>query len=126
MNQIPIFNKKADYSPEQLVAVQQLGEQLLFCEQGQTRTLEETRIMVAARRLKLEDNFKIVVDKAPKAVKERTAKKLTKKNFIALLTNLENGLAIGEEEMMDFKHSLPFWDTEGSIDLVGLGVGDDA
>jgi len=125
MNQIPIFNNKADYSPEQLVTVQQLGEQLLFCEQGQTRALEETRIMVAARRLKLEDNFKIVVDKAPKVVKERTAKKLTKKNFIALLTNLENGLTIGEEEMMDFKHSLQFWDKEGSIDLVGLGVGDD-
>jgi len=126
MNQIPIFNNKADYSPEQLVTVQQLGEQLLFCEQGQTRTLEETRIMVAARRLKLEDNFKIVVDKAPKAVKERTAKKLTKKNFLIILATLENNIEVGEEEMMDFKHSLQFWDKEGSIDLVGLGVGDDA
>jgi hypothetical protein len=122
MNQIPIFNNKADYSPEQLVTVQQLGDQLLICEQGEQRTIEENRIMVAARRLKLEDNFKIVVDKPPKTVKERTAKKLTKKNFLIIAANLENEVPISEEDMMDFKHSLQFWDKDNQLDLTLLGV----
>ena len=110
MNQIPIFNKKSDYSPEQLVTVQQLGEQLLVCEQGQQRTLEEVRIMVAARRLKLEDNFKIVVDKPPKAVKERTAKKLTKKNFLLIMNKIEDGVEITDDEKMDYEHSKQYWE----------------
>jgi hypothetical protein len=122
MNQIAIFNNKADYSPEQLVTVQQLGDQLLICEQGEQRTIEENRVMVAARRLRLEDNFKIVVDKPPKAVKERTAKKLTKKNFLIIAANLENEIPVSEEDMMDFKHSLQFWDKDNQLDLLLLGV----
>ena len=115
-----IFNNRADYPPEQLIALQQIGESLLICEQGQTRTLEETRIMVAARRIKLEENFKIVVDKAPKVTKERQAKKLTKKAFLLILVKLEDKLEVSEEEAMDFKHSAQFWDKEGLLDFIEL------
>jgi hypothetical protein len=122
MNQIPIFNNKADYSPEQLVTIQQLGTQLMVCEQGQVRDLEETRIMVAARRLQLEDNFRIVLEKAPKEVKERKAKKLIKKNFLLLASKLEDGVEISPDELADFKHSLQFWDKDNQLDLILLGI----
>jgi hypothetical protein len=117
-----IFNNRADYSPEQLVTIQQLCTQLMVCEQGQVRDLEETRIMVAARRLQLEDNFRIVLEKAPKEVKERKAKKLTKKNFLLLASKLEDGVEISPDELTDFKHSLQFWDKDNQLDLILLGI----
>ncbi len=108
-NVIVIHNNRNEYTPEELFNLQQAGEKLLVCEQGKSRTLEETRIMVAFKRLKHEGNFKITVEKPPKAVKERKPKKLTKKNFLLLDAKILEGEALSVEEEVDYNHSLQFW-----------------
>lgn len=102
-------NNKADYSPEELMWLQQTGEQLAHCEQGESRTLEETRILVAYKRLQQEDNFKVVAEKPPKAVRERKPKKLTKKTFLELEIKVVAQEELSKEESDDYNHSIQFW-----------------
>lgn len=102
-------NNKADYPPEELIWLQQTGEQLSVCEQGESRTLEETRVLVAYKRLQQEDNFKVVAEKPLKAVRERKPKKLTKKMFLELELKAFAQLELTAEESADYEHSMQFW-----------------
>ncbi len=116
-NPITIYNNIDDYSPEELFALEQAGEQLCICEQGEERTLEQTRIMVAYKRLKQERNFKIVAEKAAKVPKEKKVKevrlkKLNKKDFMALLTRSVTGVELSEEELARLEYSKQFYGVE--------------
>lgn len=102
-------NNKADYSPEELMWLQQTGEQLSHCEQGEERTLEETRVLVAYKRLQQEDNFKVVAEKPPKTVRERKPKKLTKKAFLELEIKVFAQEELSKEESDDYEHSKTKW-----------------
>jgi len=102
-------NNKADYSPEELIWLIQAGEQLSHCEQGEERTLEETRVLVAYKRLQQEDNFKVVAEKPPKAVRERKPKKLTKKAFLELEIKVVAQEELSKEESDDYEHSKTWW-----------------
>lgn len=109
ISKIVIKNNKADYTPEELMLLQQAGEQLAYCEQGGERTLEETRVLVAYKRLQQEDNFKVVAEKPPKAVRERKPKRLTKKAFLELEIKVFAQLELTLEEKADYEHSIQFW-----------------
>lgn len=109
ISKIVIRNNKADYTPEELIVLAQAGQQLAYCEQGEERTLEETRILVAYKRLQQEDNFKVVAEKPPKAVRERKPKKLTKKAFLELEIKVFAQEELSKEENDAYNHSVQFW-----------------
>jgi len=117
MQQITIHNNIDDYSPEELFALEQAGEQLCICVQGETRTLEETRIIVAYKRLKQERNFKIVAEKAPKVArekkvkepKEKKIKKMSKKVFNDTLTKHILGIELEKDVLEQFEYSKQFY-----------------
>jgi xanthine dehydrogenase iron-sulfur cluster and FAD-binding subunit A len=109
-----IYNNIDDYSPEELFNLEQAGEQLLICEQGDIRTLEQTRIMVAYKRLKQERNFKIVAEKAvripkEKKVKEIRIKKMSKKAFNDMWIKTALGVELTADELVQFEYSKPFF-----------------
>jgi hypothetical protein len=109
-----IYNNIDDYSPEELFALEAAGEQLCICEQGESRTLEETRIIVAFKRLKQERNFKIVAEKAAKVarekkIKEVKIKKLSKKDWQDTLTKYILGIELEEELSIRFEYSKQFY-----------------
>jgi hypothetical protein len=116
---LAIYNNKDDYQPHELFALQQAGEQLLICEQGEERTLEQTRIMVACKRLKQEGNFKIVAEKAarvpkePKAPKEKKLKKLSKKAFGELWIQFNMGIPLEDNQMELMEYNKQFHLAEG-------------
>lgn len=109
LSDIVIHNNKSLYTPEQLMLLEQAGQQLSHCEQGESRTLEETRVLVAYKRLQQEDNFKVVAEKPPKAVRERKPKKLTKKAFLELEIKVVAQEELSKEESDDYNHSMQFW-----------------
>jgi len=109
-----IYNNIEDYSPEELFALEQAGEQLSICEQGEERTLEQTRILVAYKRLKQERNFRIVAEKAvrvpkEKKVKEIKIKKMNKKVFQDVLTKTILGVKLELEVIEQFEYSKQFY-----------------
>ena len=110
-NPITIYNNIDDYSPEELFALEQAGEQLCICEQGEERTLEQTRIMVAYKRLRQERNFRIVAEKVVKQPKEKMVKlkKYNKKEFIAILTKSTMQIELTEEEQVRLEYSKSFY-----------------
>ena len=110
MADLIIRENKEDYSPEEAVLLCQAAEQLLNCEQGSERSLEETRTMVAYRRYKQEGNFKVVAPKPPKVVKERKPKKLTKTRFIELHNKVLECEELSTEDQADYVHSCQFWE----------------
>jgi hypothetical protein len=111
---LQIYNNIDDYSPEELFALESAGEQLCVCGQGESRTLEETRIIVAYKRLKQERNFKIVAEKAvripkEKKVKEVKIKKLSKKAFNEALTKNILGVELEATLLEQFEYSKQFY-----------------
>ena len=109
-----IHNNIDDYSPEELFALETAGEQLCICVQGEVRTLEETRVIVAYKRLKQSRNFKIVAEKAAripkeKKVKEVKIKKLSKKAFNDALTKNILGVELEPALLEQFEYSKPFY-----------------
>ena len=111
---IVIHNNIDAYTPEQLFVLEQAGESLLIVEQGESRTLEETRIIVAYKRLKQSRNFKIVAEKAAripkeKKVKEVKIKKLSKKAFNDALTKNILGVELEPTLLEQFEYSKPFY-----------------
>lgn len=69
-----IYDTKAEYSPEELMQLHSMAEQLKVKAVGEMLSIQETRIMVASRRVLQEDNFKIVVTKAKKEPKVKIPK----------------------------------------------------
>jgi len=111
---IIIHNNIDSYTPEQLFILEQAGERLLIVEQGESRTLEETRVIVAYKRLKQERNFKVVAEKATKPKKEKVEKvakikKLNKKDFNAVLTKDILGMELEPALAEQFEYSKQFY-----------------
>jgi hypothetical protein len=111
---ITIHNNIDDYSAEELFALESAGEQLCICEQGDIRTLEETRIIVAYKRLRQERNFKIVAEKAVKVarekkIKEVRIKKMSKKVFNDTLTKHILGIELEVDVLEQFEYSKQFY-----------------
>ena len=89
-----VHSNKEDYSPTEVIALEQAYKTLVAKSQGEEITLDETRIIVAYKRYQQEGNFKIVAEKTKRVAKEKIAKEprvkkpkaLTKKETQLLLT----------------------------------------
>lgn len=114
---IQIYNNIDDYSPEELFTLEQAGEQLCICVQGEERTLEQTRIIVAYKRLKQGRNFKIVAEKATKVAREKKIKepeekkikKMKKKVFNDTLTKQILGIELEPALLEQFEYSKQYY-----------------
>lgn len=111
---VTIHDNLEDYTPEELFTLEQAGAQLCICEQGEQRTLEQTRIIVAYKRLKQERNFKIVAEKTAKIPKEKKVKeikikKMSKKVFNDTLTKHILGIELEPALLEQFEYSKQFY-----------------
>lgn len=82
---IAIYNTKAEYSAEEAQALEEAYNNLASKIQGQQLSIDDTRIIVAYKRYKQEQDFKIVATKVKKekVIKEKVIKpkKKTKKQL---------------------------------------------
>lgn len=73
---ITIHNNKEDYTPEEAHLLEEAYNAIASKQQGEMLTIDDTRIIVAFKRFKQEQNFKIVAVKVKKekVVKEKVVK----------------------------------------------------
>lgn len=75
-----IHNNKEDYTPEEAFLLEEAYNAIASKQQGEMLTIDDTRIIVAFKRYKQEQNFKIVAVKVKKekVIKEKVIKKTKK------------------------------------------------